>query len=280
MQGCQEFAYCDHPLRSGNVHISAPHIYCTVVDNLELETNSCQSFLNIGVGTGYLSCVVSHILGPKSQSFGVEIHSDVVEHCLKAIEKWKCSVNGVTVEPTIVHGNGLEILNEGESFFGYDRIYVGAAITSIDLQKVQQLLAPGGVLIAPVEGRLTKVKRLDEFTEQIITSVHFAPLLTYPKLSVIIPALKWRPEHHYMYPKSFQNATRTLLLCSGAAFVQPPRKASERRNFSSVLPKEIWVHVLSFTTKKCKLFSLKRYQQFFTKGIFHILLVLNFNISR
>jgi len=248
--GCQEFAYCDHPLRSGNVHISAPHIYCTVVDNLELEINSCQSFLNIGVGTGYLSCVVSQILGPRSQSFGVEIHSDVVEHCLKAIKTWKNSVNTVTIEPTIIHGNGLEISNEGESIFGYDRIYVGAAITSTDLRNIQQLLAPGGILIAPVEGRLTKIKRLDEFAEQIITSVNFAPLLAYPKISVAIPALMWRPEYHHLYPKSFQDATRTLLLCSGASFVQPPKKASERLNFSSVLPKEIWVHILSFTTKK------------------------------
>ena len=225
---------------------------------MELESNSGHSFLNIGVGTGYLSCIVSQILGPRSQSFGVEIHRDVVQHCLKAIENWRGSLGAddtpftAAEAPQIIQGNGLEILHQGEARLGFDRIYVGAAITSTDLKNLQQLLAPGGILVAPVEDRLTKIKRLDEFTEHVITGVHFAPLLLKPKKSVVIPAMKWRPELHYLYPHSFQEATKTLLLCSSSAYVQPPKKVNERLNLSSVLPKEIWVYILSFTTKKCK----------------------------
>jgi len=68
--GNEEVAYLDQPLKQGNVHISAPHMYATVLEALELERNSSVSFLNIGSGTGYMSCLVADILGPTSLHFG------------------------------------------------------------------------------------------------------------------------------------------------------------------------------------------------------------------
>ncbi len=70
IQGNEESAYSDQPLREGNVHISAPHIYCSALEVFELQPESSLSFLNIGSGTGYLSCIVAEILGPKSLNFG------------------------------------------------------------------------------------------------------------------------------------------------------------------------------------------------------------------
>lgn len=46
----EEEAYADAPLRSGFVHLSAPHIYGCVAEALELKPGA--SFLNIGSGTG------------------------------------------------------------------------------------------------------------------------------------------------------------------------------------------------------------------------------------
>ena len=70
-KGCKELAYSDQPLKEGKIHISAPHIYCTVLEALQLEENSSISFLNIGSGTGYLSCIIAEILGPKSLNYGM-----------------------------------------------------------------------------------------------------------------------------------------------------------------------------------------------------------------
>jgi protein-L-isoaspartate O-methyltransferase len=62
-------AHSDLPLREGSVHISAPHMYGSVLEALELQNNSPLSFLNAGSGTGYLSCIVATILGSPSSHF-------------------------------------------------------------------------------------------------------------------------------------------------------------------------------------------------------------------
>jgi protein-L-isoaspartate(D-aspartate) O-methyltransferase len=132
------------------VHISAPHMYGTVVEALELKPNSCTSFLNIGSGTGYLSCIVASILGPTSTHYAVDIHADVIEHCKKAMQEWKGSMTETLPEMEIIRGNGLHIASdEGEGFAGLDRIYIGAAVGKRYLNQLVKLLKPGGILIGP-----------------------------------------------------------------------------------------------------------------------------------
>ncbi len=69
-QGNETLAHSDQPLKEGNVHISAPHIYGSAIEALDLVPNSCTSFLNIGSGTGYVSAIVADILGPNSLHYG------------------------------------------------------------------------------------------------------------------------------------------------------------------------------------------------------------------
>jgi len=269
-EGNEDCAYSDRPLKSGNVHISAPHIYCTVVESLDLEPDSALSFLNIGSGTGYLSTIVAHILGPRSISFGVDIHEDVVEHSRIAIENWKSSEEGFAdLSIDIFHGSGLEIDDEGESRMGYDRIYVGAAIGQSELQRIEPLLAPGGVLVAPVGDKLLKIMRMrgsqsgsllgtgadnddSEFSTEVITGVHFASLLNNPKKSVVIPSKVWCPSSHHYFSENFQKCTTALLLCSRSAYIQPlvPTNHNNRINVSATLPKDVLVHILSFANRK------------------------------
>lgn len=64
-------AHSDQPLKEGNIHISAPHIYGSAIEALGLVPNSSASFLNIGSGTGYISCIVAEILGPNSLNYGM-----------------------------------------------------------------------------------------------------------------------------------------------------------------------------------------------------------------
>ena len=69
LQNRKEMAHTDQPLKEGNVHISAPHIYATVLEALDLHASSSLSFLNAGSGTGYLTCLAAAILGPHSMHY-------------------------------------------------------------------------------------------------------------------------------------------------------------------------------------------------------------------
>jgi protein-L-isoaspartate O-methyltransferase len=150
LQGRENVAHTDQPLKEGNVHISAPHIYGSALEALELVPNSSMSFLNIGSGTGYVSCIVADILGSRSSHYGIEIHADVVQHSRAAIERWTRATTSSPPSIQIIHGNGLDVLpTRGESVFGFDRIYVGAAVERRNLNKLSRLLRPGGILVGP-----------------------------------------------------------------------------------------------------------------------------------
>ena len=66
LQDVLDLAHADRPLRVGHIHISAPHIYGGVCEALELPVNAPLSVLNVGSGTGYLTCILASILGPRS----------------------------------------------------------------------------------------------------------------------------------------------------------------------------------------------------------------------
>jgi protein-L-isoaspartate O-methyltransferase len=63
-------AHVDQPLKDGNIHLSAPHIYGSALDALELKPDSSLSFLNVGSGSGYVSCIVADLLGVHSSHYG------------------------------------------------------------------------------------------------------------------------------------------------------------------------------------------------------------------
>jgi protein-L-isoaspartate O-methyltransferase len=288
-RGNESMAHSDQPLKEGNIHISAPHIYGSAIEALDLTPNSSISFLNVGSGTGYISCIAAAILGPNSLNYGVELHDDVIEHCKASITKWKPSTteesNGIsticfadgTPDIKIIKGNGLNISNtKGESVVGFDRIYIGAAVDKEDLSNITKLLSPGGILVGPADDELVKVVRVGnisleveeghvaeddepltglngEFTSQILSGVRFAPLVMSPVMNTIIPANMWNPSTQCGYPSEFKRASMQLLLCSNSKLIQPlPRVPSqeERFNAAALLPKSIWLEILSYTHRK------------------------------
>mmetsp|Transcript_16045 Transcript_16045/g.39292 ORF Transcript_16045/g.39292 Transcript_16045/m.39292 type:complete len:480 (+) Transcript_16045:123-1562(+) len=252
-------AYADQPLKDGNVHLSAPHIYGSVLEAFALEANTSGSFLNAGSGSGYLTCLAASIMGPRSSYYCVEIHEDVVEHSTRAIECWKENHQPAQAisHIDIIHGNALEINpEEGEAALGFDRIYIGAAIGSEHLQQFQKLLKPGGILVGPVEDELLKIVRNhtsghnsdNEFSQYVISGVRFAPLIAYPSIGTVIPARIWNPAIHSQFPDSFRSSCKELLLCSNAEFEQPITPQPTRHlNTASMLPKAIWMEIMSYT---------------------------------
>lgn len=259
----KSFAYADEPLKAGNVHISAPHIYCYVLEALELHPNASLSFLNIGMGTGYLTCLAAEIMGPNATYFGVEIDEDVIEHCRDSIDNWlsqrpKCRPISTSLL-NIFLGNGLDISSEsGEGFHGFDRVYVGGGIDRSQLTSIELLLCSGGILVAPVDDELVKVTRSssgavdgNEFKRDVISNVGFAPLKKQPNARIVIPALTWEPVKMKSYPLSFRKSAITLLMCSNSQTIQPFLQEERHRiNVSSKLPREVWVYILSFMPRK------------------------------
>jgi protein-L-isoaspartate O-methyltransferase len=152
IQSREGLAHADQPLKEGNVHISAPHIYGSALEALELRADSSLSFLNVGSGTGYVSSIVAAIMGPTSSNLGVEIFHDVVQHSQAAVATWKSSLNDPSRIPPmeVLQGNALNINPSlGEACRGFDRIYIGASVQQSDLSKLTCLLKPGGILVGP-----------------------------------------------------------------------------------------------------------------------------------
>jgi hypothetical protein len=117
-----------------------------------------------------------------------------------------------------------------------------------------------------VDDELVKVVRIrktegekasdDDFSQQVIAGVRFSPLLSSPISEVVIPAKVWEPDVHRFYPESFCEASKQLLLCSNAEYIQPPpanKRPDFRYNLAAILPKVIWMEILSFTHRDCKL---------------------------
>ena len=95
----------------------------------------------------------------------------------------------------------------------------------------------------------------EEYTAQILTGVSFAPLVRSPVLNTVVPANVWSPLVQHGYPSAFKVASKQLLMCSNSELIQPlPRVPSEeeRVNAAAMLPKTLWLEILSYTHRKCK----------------------------
>lgn len=197
---------------------------------------------------------------------GVEIHADAVDHCKEAIARWKHECPGAQRlrHIDIIHGNVFDLATaKGECGLGFDRIYIGAAIEMNQLPMFKQLLKPSGILIGPVDGELLKVVRLQtscngsglarEYSQEILSPVRFAPLVSHPRMETVIPARVWDPSLHQFYPDCFRESCKALLLCSRADYIQAAQPQPQQKvNTASMLPRALWLEILSYTHRDCK----------------------------
>lgn len=180
----RDSAYKDLAWRHGNLHLSAPCIYSEVMEALELQPG--LSFLNLGSGTGYLSTMVGLILGSFGVNHGVELHADVVEYAYQKLDYFIKNSDSFDkfefCEPSFVVGNCLEIPPESRQ---YDRVYCGAGVQKEYENYMKNLLKVGGILVLPLEEKLTKITRTGQNTWETkkIIAVTFAPLVQ-PKQSI------------------------------------------------------------------------------------------------
>ncbi|KAE9548184.1 hypothetical protein FO519_008604 [Halicephalobus sp. NKZ332] len=160
----------------GPLHLSAPSIYTSILEHLDLQKG--QSFLNIGSGLGYLSTMAGFFLGSSGVSHGVEINKRIYEYALQKRTEFLQSPVFSCFDfciPEHFHGNGFQVkLN-----MKYDRIYVGAQVPIGMRMHFVQMLKVGGVCIMPYDRSLQRIRRSTEktFLAYDISPVEFGTLI-------------------------------------------------------------------------------------------------------
>ena len=103
------------------MHQSAPHIYATVLQALNLPFGS--SFLNIGSGTGYLSTIAGVLLGPSGVNHGVELEPNNVDFARRAVAEYLDQCIPPFAVPVFKQGHilDMDVINSRK----YTRIYCG-----------------------------------------------------------------------------------------------------------------------------------------------------------
>lgn len=106
-----------------------------------------------------------------------------------------------------------------------------------------------------IEQETANCRMEEEFTTQILSGVRFAPLLCHPSSPTVLPAYVWDPSMQRFYPSEHQRSCMEILMCSNSMVVQPlpvvPR-VEERVNAAAMLPRSVWMEILSYTHRKCK----------------------------
>lgn len=203
--GSPELIYADMPLRTGRLHLSAPHIYAKALESL-MPLRPGMSFLNVGSGTGYFNSIVAELTGEMGTNHGIDIWPETIHHarerCWLRREQKKQAEEGMveaenklrTEQSTGEPAGGRKAQNHMEFTLGnvyqldvnhtmrYDRIYLGACANSKS-KYLYRLLEVGGILIGPFQTghtqQLRRVVRASEtqFNVEILGSVQFACLV-------------------------------------------------------------------------------------------------------
>jgi protein-L-isoaspartate(D-aspartate) O-methyltransferase len=121
----------------------------TVVDMLTLlDVQPGHRVLDVGSGTGWTTALLGHLVGPNGCVIGCEI--------VPALVDWgRKNLAGERMRWTRIEGAEQGKLGRPENA-PYDRILVSAMSENLPDELVDQL-APGGILVIPVAGSMTRV---------------------------------------------------------------------------------------------------------------------------
>ncbi len=108
--------------------------------------------LDVGSGSGWTTALLAELVGAGGQVLGVERVPELVA-------LGRANLEGAGLPWAVIHPAAHDILR-APTDAPFDRILVSAMATRLPDALVQQL-APGGVLVVPVAGRMTRVERGD-----------------------------------------------------------------------------------------------------------------------
>jgi protein-L-isoaspartate(D-aspartate) O-methyltransferase len=179
-------SYDDRPLPIGySVTISAPHMHAIMAEIMApyITAPHCKHVLDVGSGSGFLTCVLAAMASTDCLVVGVEHVPELV--CSSAriaadhFPEWTTSSSP---RLQFLQGDGLHLTAEMLPFPMFDAIHVGAAPAVVP-ECLIELLAPRGVLVIPVGPQLDAqdlvVITKDEHgnvSRRVNSKVQFVPL--------------------------------------------------------------------------------------------------------
>jgi protein-L-isoaspartate(D-aspartate) O-methyltransferase len=137
-------AYEDSPQRwvQFNATISAPHMHAMSLDLLTNHLRPGARVLDIGSGSGYLTCAMAIMVGETGTVVGIEHVAELTTMAISNLSK-------VPQVPRICTMLAGDCRSGHAALAPYDVIYVGAAIAEVPQAWLEQL-AIGGRLLVPV----------------------------------------------------------------------------------------------------------------------------------
>ncbi len=161
----------DQPLPLGHGQTSSqPTLVRRMLELLEVEPG--HRVLDVGSGSAWTTALLAHLVGIQGRVHGVERLPALVELGRSHLAEFPRLHAVASVEPA---RRGVLGLPEHAP---YDRILVSAAARELPDPLVHQL-APHGIMVAPVAGRLVRVSRGEAGPEvEELDRCRFVPLVT------------------------------------------------------------------------------------------------------
>jgi protein-L-isoaspartate(D-aspartate) O-methyltransferase len=162
----REYAYEDQPLPIAQGQtISQPSTVAFMLELLDVKEG--DEVLDIGAGSGWVSCLLGFLVGIKGKVEAFEINEEVGRFGKKAV-----SESGFeNVEYTI--GDAADFWKSGKF---YNKIYSGAAFETIP-ENLKKNLRTEGVLVAPTrDGCIRRIAKEEKgFKEDCYSGFVFVP---------------------------------------------------------------------------------------------------------
>lgn len=155
----KDSAYEDSPQGIGHgATISAPHMHAYASEHLLPFLHPGAKVLDVGSGSGYLSAVLHHLVGPTGKVVGIDHIPELVDWSISNLKQ--DGLGGAVDKKQIemVVGDG----RKGYPSSGpYDAIHVGAAAPTLPQELVDQLACPGRMFI-PVGTFMQYIEQIDK----------------------------------------------------------------------------------------------------------------------
>jgi protein-L-isoaspartate(D-aspartate) O-methyltransferase len=166
------FALADTPIGIGYEQTnSQPSLVARMLDVLNPQEG--EKILDVGVGSGWTTALLSYAVGPEGRVIGTERIPELVDFAKQNIAKYP-------IENAEVHLATKTIGRPEDA--PYDAILVSAASRSVRLALVKQL-KEGGRLLIPVRDNInlvTRSKSGNHRTRRAISDTQFVPLIDGP----------------------------------------------------------------------------------------------------